>query len=203
MWIAYLTAMSPIVIAVSIITVFQPPAPTAEATEQAQQQPEEAAEPPSTPPAETPAVQEPVQDGVQEPIQGPEQPKTPEQIAHELVVAAWGEHEWASFKQLAGNESGFQPGRLNKSSLACGIPQALPCSKLYPEMDKQTIRETKVHVGNKWYLANPDAERELKWMVNYIRDRYGSPAKALHFWKVIAPTTDINGDEKADGKHYY
>ncbi len=55
-------------------------------------------------------------------------------------------------------ESGCNVNAVNKSSGACGIPQALPCSKLGGTMD-------------------PVAQ--IMWMQNYVFSRYGSWANAV------------------------
>jgi len=54
-------------------------------------------------------------------------------------------------------ESGCNPNAVNKSSGACGIPQALPCSK----------------------LGTSDPVEQLKWMQNYVVRRYGSWVNAV------------------------
>lgn len=54
-------------------------------------------------------------------------------------------------------ESGCNPNAVNKSSGACGIPQALPCSK----------------------LGTSDPVEQLRWMQNYVVRRYGSWANAV------------------------
>lgn len=83
---------------------------------------------------------------------------------------------------LIGKESGCEPGRLNKSSLACGIAQALPCTKLYPHATKEWIRANAVTRNGKLYLPNPDPVHELKWMKAYVANRYTtwSAARAWH-----------------------
>jgi uncharacterized protein YabE (DUF348 family) len=64
---------------------------------------------------------------------------------------------------LIGKESGCNPGAVNRSSGACGIPQALPCSKLPCPLDAA------------------GAVCQLKWMNNYVLNRYGSWAAARAF----------------------
>lgn len=63
---------------------------------------------------------------------------------------------------LIGRESGCNPGAINPSSGACGIPQALPCSKMNCSLS--------------------DPVCQLRWMENYVMNRYGSweNAKAHH-----------------------
>ena len=83
---------------------------------------------------------------------------------------------------LIGKESGCEPGRLNKSSLACGIPQSLPCTKLYPYATKEWIMANKVERNGKWYLSTPEPVRELVWMKTYVANRYTtwSSARSWH-----------------------
>lgn len=57
-------------------------------------------------------------------------------------------------------ESGCNPNAINKSSGACGIPQALPCSK----------------------LGTSDPVEQIKWMQDYVNRRYGGWAGAVAFW---------------------
>ena len=58
-------------------------------------------------------------------------------------------------------ESGLNPYAVNKSSGACGLFQALPCSKLPCSLS--------------------DVACQAKWGVDYIKNRYGNPANALEF----------------------
>jgi hypothetical protein len=60
---------------------------------------------------------------------------------------------------LKARESGCNPYARNASSGACGIPQALPCSK----------------------LGTNDPVAQIKWMQGYVFARYGSWANALAF----------------------
>lgn len=62
------------------------------------------------------------------------------------------------------NESGCNPNAVNRSSGACGIPQALPCSKL-----------TNV-------CPTMEPVCQLRWMDNYVKDRYGTWNGALAAW---------------------
>lgn len=64
---------------------------------------------------------------------------------------------------LIGKESGCNPGAVNRSSGACGIPQALPCSKLPCPLDAS------------------GAVCQLNWMERYVMGRYGSWAAARSF----------------------
>lgn len=71
-----------------------------------------------------------------------------------------GIEEVSTALQLIGRESGCNPAAVNKSSGACGIPQALPCSKLpgFPN----------------------DPVAQLRWMDSYVKGRYGSWSAALN-----------------------
>lgn len=65
---------------------------------------------------------------------------------------------------LINNESGCKWWARNRTSGACGIPQAWPCSKLPCP------------------LTEAGAVCQLIWMDNYIKGRYGSWEAALNFW---------------------
>lgn len=83
------------------------------------------------------------------------------------VVKRWDESQWLAFEQLVQNESGWIAGNKNKSSGACGLGQALPCSKYPGELG--------------------DAIAEANWMLDYIANRYKTPENALNFWKSKSP----------------
>lgn len=68
-------------------------------------------------------------------------------------------------RQLIINESGCRPDAVNPSSGACGIPQALPCSKMPCTLQ--------------------DPVCQLKWMNQYVKDRYSTWEGALSFWHCI------------------
>lgn len=63
---------------------------------------------------------------------------------------------------LWNRESGWNPNNVNKKSGACGIPQALPCSKI-----------KKVEGSNDW-------KAQIRWGIKYINYRYKNPCGA---WK--------------------
>lgn len=81
----------------------------------------------------------------------------------EWMTQAGIPHSAASDKLIL-NESGCNPKAINKSSGACGIPQALPCSKM------------------KCPLNDSGAVCQLKWMDGYVKSRYGTWEKALATW---------------------
>ena len=65
--------------------------------------------------------------------------------------------------ELEALEGGFDPGAINPSSGACGLPQALPCKKMGCSLT--------------------DIDCQLNWMKEYVGDRYGTVEKALSFRK--------------------
>ncbi|MEK6879068.1 MAG: hypothetical protein AABY22_05640, partial [Nanoarchaeota archaeon] len=56
----------------------------------------------------------------------------------------------------------FNPYAINSSSGACGLGQALPCSKMKCDLS--------------------DTACQISWTINYIKDRYGNPTNAYRFW---------------------
>lgn len=66
---------------------------------------------------------------------------------------------------LWNKESGWNPNSRNKSSGACGIPQAYPCSKIKKQQG-----------SNDW-------KAQIRWGINYIGSKYKSPCKAWKYWK--------------------
>jgi hypothetical protein len=91
--------------------------------------------------------------------------------------------EFACLQHLWGSESGWQPGRINISSNAVGIPQSYPPTKLYPDF----YSLPKVWRNGKYFLANPDYKREIDWGIIYIHNRYGNACTAYEFWLSKSP----------------
>lgn len=76
-----------------------------------------------------------------------------------MRAAGISESDWGYVDKLIARESSWNPNAVNSSSGACGLVQALPCSK----------------IPGVW--SNPvDA---LKWGDSYVKGRYGSWANAL------------------------
>jgi uncharacterized protein YabE (DUF348 family) len=73
----------------------------------------------------------------------------------------WVDGQWDALYALWNRESGFNPNAVNGNSGACGIPQANPCSKI-----------TDKSVGG-----------QIKWGLDYIAGRYGTPTKAWAYWQ--------------------
>lgn len=69
--------------------------------------------------------------------------------------------DWVSAVELVCRESSFNPQAINRSSGACGLPQALPCTKMNCSLD--------------------DIDCQLNWQKEYIANRYGTVTKALEF----------------------
>ncbi|MFA5999226.1 MAG: hypothetical protein WC747_04375 [Candidatus Babeliales bacterium] len=82
-------------------------------------------------------------------------------------MAAAGIPDMYSTHKLIINESGCSPNAVNPDSGACGIPQALPCSKI-------------AHCG-----VEPVCQ--LRWMDSYVKGRYGSWDGALAAWNSRSP----------------
>lgn len=70
---------------------------------------------------------------------------------------------WGIADYIVGRESGWNPNSINSSSGACGLAQALPCSKV---------------PGNPY---NPIDS--LNWMNGYVNGRYGGWLGAYNYWK--------------------
>ena len=75
----------------------------------------------------------------------------------------WGENDWESLLELWHRESSWRHRAQNPRSTARGLPQAM--GSLYPE----TMEEG--------WLDDPEAQ--IRWGLNYIRNRYGTVANAL------------------------
>ena len=79
-----------------------------------------------------------------------------------MAAAGIAESDWGYVDYIVSKESGWNPNATNKSSGACGLVQALPCSKV---------------PGNGY-----DPVDNLRWGNGYATGRYGSWAGAYAFW---------------------
>jgi len=79
-----------------------------------------------------------------------------------MAAAGIAESDWGYVDYIASKESGWNPNATNASSGACGLIQALPCSKV---------------PGNGY-----DPVDNLRWANGYAVSRYGSWAAAYDFW---------------------
>ncbi|CAK7285051.1 transglycosylase SLT domain-containing protein [Streptomyces misionensis] len=85
-------------------------------------------------------------------------------IAHKMIPDA---AQFNAFSKIVERESGWNPTATNSASGAYGLVQALPGSKM-------------ASAGADW-KTNPATQ--IKWGLNYMNYRYGSPVKAWSFWQ--------------------
>lgn len=74
----------------------------------------------------------------------------------------WTGAQWRCLERLWTRESSWNERARNPTSGACGIPQALPCSKM--------------RSAGKDYATNP--KTQIRWGLGYIRGRYSTPCRA-------------------------
>lgn len=79
-----------------------------------------------------------------------------------MAAAGLAQSDWGYVDYIVQRESGWNPNATNPSSGACGLVQALPCSKV---------------PGNGY-----DPVDNLRWANGYATGRYGSWAGAYQFW---------------------
>ncbi|QES46622.1 hypothetical protein DEJ50_23510 [Streptomyces venezuelae] len=75
--------------------------------------------------------------------------------------------QFAAFDKIVKHESGWDFTATNASSGAYGLMQALPASKMSS-------------AGADW-KTNPATQ--IKWGLDYMNERYGSPVEAWNFWQ--------------------
>lgn len=80
-----------------------------------------------------------------------------------MAAAGIASSDWGYVDYVVSRESGWNPNATNSSSGACGLVQALPCSKV---------------PGNGY-----DPVDNLRWANGYATGRYGSWEGAVTFWK--------------------
>lgn len=85
--------------------------------------------------------------------------------AKKLLAKYGWSNEWDSFNALVMSESGWDVHATNPTSGAYGIAQALPASKY-------------ASAGADWRTSG---DTQLRWMMNYIKGRYGDPDAAWSF----------------------
>ncbi len=81
-----------------------------------------------------------------------------------MAAAGIPESDWGYVDAIVSRESGWNPNATNSSSGACGLVQALPCSK--------------VPGGNGY-----DPVANLTWAIGYAHGRYGGWPQAYAFWQ--------------------
>lgn len=79
-----------------------------------------------------------------------------------MAAAGIAQGDWQYVDYIVSRESGWNPNATNSSSGACGLVQALPCSKV---------------PGNGYNPVD-----NLRWATGYATGRYGSWAGAYNFW---------------------
>jgi hypothetical protein len=79
-----------------------------------------------------------------------------------MAAAGIAQSDWGYVDYIVSRESGWNPNATNRSSGACGLVQALPCSKV---------------PGNGY-----DPVDNLRWGTGYANGRYGGWAGAYAFW---------------------
>jgi hypothetical protein len=84
-------------------------------------------------------------------------------MARQMVAGG----QWQCFSNIVNHESSWNYRAVNASSGAYGLFQALPGSKMSS-------------VGADWQ-TNPATQ--IKWGLNYMNSRYGSPCQAWSFWQ--------------------
>lgn len=94
----------------------------------------------------------------------------PTQVIHTGTKYDWmsaagiPETDWDNVDSIVTRESGWNPDAVNPSSGACGLAQALPCSK----------------TGDSWN----DPVVALTWQYQYVTSRYGGYTGAVSFWNI-------------------
>ncbi|MFF7751137.1 transglycosylase SLT domain-containing protein [Streptomyces sp. NPDC007971] len=85
-------------------------------------------------------------------------------VAHKMIPDA---AQFNAFSKIVEHESGWNASATNSSSGAYGLVQALPGSKM-------------ASAGADW-KTNPATQ--IKWGLDYMNSRYGSPVQAWSFWQ--------------------
>ncbi|WP_406087306.1 transglycosylase SLT domain-containing protein [Kitasatospora purpeofusca] len=88
---------------------------------------------------------------------------SPQAIAAQIVPA----NQLSSFNQIISHESSWNVTATNPSSGAYGLAQALPGSKMATH-------------GSDW---KTNANTQIRWALDYMNSRYGSPNAAWTFWQ--------------------
>jgi hypothetical protein len=85
-------------------------------------------------------------------------------IAHKMIPDA---AQFNAFNKIVSHESGWNPSATNSSTGAYGLVQALPASKMATAVSD-------------W---KTNAQTQIKWGLDYMKSRYGSPVGAWNFWQ--------------------
>ncbi|CAD5996436.1 hypothetical protein [Agreia sp. COWG] len=99
-------------------------------------------------------------------------PAEAQQIAFGLLGSyGWGGDQQSCLVQLWIGESGWRVNAYNPDSGAYGIPQSWPANKMSS-------------VADDWQT---NAQTQIVWGLNYIRDAYGTPCSAWSKWNSRSP----------------
>jgi hypothetical protein len=85
-------------------------------------------------------------------------------IAHKMIPDP---AQYNAFAKIVEHESNWDVDAVNASSGAYGLVQALPGSKM-------------AAAGSDWQT---NAATQIKWGLDYMNSRYGSPVGAWNFWQ--------------------
>ncbi|MEU9332414.1 transglycosylase SLT domain-containing protein [Streptomyces sp. NPDC048290] len=129
----------------------------AEAKAKAEKEAKERAE------AEEAASREATRDASSFSVQGSYSVAQIQAMARQMVPSG----QWTCFSNIVDHESDWNYRAVNPSSGAYGLFQALPASKM-------------ISAGADWQ-TNPATQ--IKWGLNYMNERYGSPCDAWSFWQ--------------------
>ncbi|MFF7964210.1 transglycosylase SLT domain-containing protein [Streptomyces sp. NPDC007903] len=91
-------------------------------------------------------------------------PSSAQSVAHKMIQDS---AQYNAFSKIVEHESGWNVSAQNSSSGAYGLVQALPASKMSS-------------AGSDW-KTNPATQ--IKWGLDYMNSRYGSPVQAWNFWQ--------------------
>ncbi|MET7614430.1 transglycosylase SLT domain-containing protein [Streptomyces seoulensis] len=91
-------------------------------------------------------------------------PSSAQSVAHKMIPDS---AQYNAFSKIVEHESGWNVSAQNSSSGAYGLVQALPASKMSS-------------AGSDW-KTNPATQ--IKWGLDYMNSRYGSPVQAWNFWQ--------------------
>jgi hypothetical protein len=88
-----------------------------------------------------------------------------QRLGKRMMTRFFDAGQWPALRELWTRESGWNTTADNPTSDAYGIPQSLPGSKM-------------ASAGKDW---RTNAATQIKWGLQYIKQRYGSPSAALAF----------------------
>lgn len=92
----------------------------------------------------------------------PTTPQSIQEVVAQMTTERFGKNQVAAVNYIVQHESGWNPDAINRSSGAFGLFQALNKPGMTP---------------------GTSVKKQIDWGLNYIADRYATPAKAVSFWK--------------------